>query len=668
VSATAVSATGAVFQAPAIVTVESATGALVADGRGSLLLGLHAVDAAGIPAPVDTDLGLSVSLGQLGEVLWIEDGSATVSYTTGTWPGEAVLSSASGEPILGLDRVQLTVAPGYTSQLHTHGSLSEREGTMLSHTLLGEEQDLDVIWWTDHDHRYHPDGYAEFEGLDFEPAWLPMSNSVRVTGWMQDTSEMRASTFDSRVTAAYSGKRGLYIYVRSDGSSTADDPDQASWEYVVNDQTNFKSLLGEVSLEFWIQPAFEDEAAELFIVVPFSAKGVTSREGDFRKLILYHSATTYTSDEWTVFQRMDIHEGTWSRFSVQLSDLARETWPEPGADMHAEFISIVARSYGGATAGWYIDEIRAPMEKNGVELRAAQREYLDTLTSPITHHIGLELSHVTEGHGGAYWPTDDFSFMPYSAPDVFQFSEAVAQIHSEGGIVAFNHVFGVLSYLYSEAELDELIEDVIDTFVAYDMFGVDLLEVGYRERGGSLEHFTEVWDRLGWQHGFFVTGIGTSDQHHLDLGRAGNNFVTFIGAASDQGEDLIDSLRRGHAWFGDPDYFVASDNVATLTVPDHRAVMGQVVVGAEEPCAVQFDSTALQAGWSVLAIIDGQEISSWEVGAAGPFSASQVVDPLQDRVVRFEVHHPDAGPILYTNPVYFAEAGTVIPAERAPSP
>lgn len=657
-----------VFQEPAIITVESAVSTLAADGRSSLLLGLQVADAAGVPAPIGTELGLDASLGSLGEVEWSEDGVATITFTAGTWPGEALLSTTSEEPLAGLDRIALITPPGHTSQLHTHGSLSEREGTMLSHTLLGEEQDLDVIWWTDHDQRYHPDGYAEIDTLDFEAEELPSADGPTDAGWYAQTRNMRVETFATRTAAAYGGDRGLYIYVQSDVLSTADDPDHATWEYQVGDQTNFKSLLGEVSVEFYVRAALDNLNTELFIIIPFSAKGVSAREGDYRSLVLYSSSETYVSDDWTIYQPIEVNERSWTHVDIQLSDLAREKWPEPGADMHAELITFQARSHSGGTGGWYIDEVYFPMEVNGPELRAAQREYLDSLPSHIVHHIGLELSHVTDGHGGAFWPTDEWSFMPYTAPNVLLFSDAVAQIHSEGGIVAYNHVFGTLSYYYSEAELDEKIEDAIEMFVENDMFGVDLLEVGYRTRGGGLEHFMEVWDRLGHEHGFFVTGIGTSDQHHLDLGRAGNNFVTFIGAASSNGQDLVDALRRGHAWFGDPDYFVGTELVTTLQVPDHQAVMGQVISGATEPTEVVFTASALQTGWTVVSIIDGEQIGYWTVKSDGAFEATQAVDPLQDRVVRFEVHHPDAEEILYTNPVYFVEAGVEVPVERVPAP
>ena len=212
--------------------------------------------------------------------------------------------------------------------------------------------------------------------------------------------------------------------------------------------------------------------------------------------------------------------------------------------------------------------------------------------------------------------------------------------------------------------VSEIIADLAET----DLHGCDLLEVGYRTRGGDLDDFSAVWDGLGTLHGITVTGLGTSDQHHLSLGNAGNNFISWIGSASDDPLDLVWNLKRGMVWFGDPEAFADANVQVSLRAPAAQAVMGQVVVGAEGPQQVEFAASPLEAGWSVRAVVDGEDGDEWTVAKTGGFSTSVEVDPATARVVRFVVAATSGADVLFTNPIYFLPAGTEVDAERLPAP
>ncbi|MCK6502749.1 hypothetical protein L6R53_05015 [Myxococcota bacterium] len=653
--------------APGLVSVTAGAADLVADGRSAQLVTIRAWDAEGAPVPAGTDLGLHSTLGSFGEVTWLGDGMAKVTWTSGTWPGIARLSAGEGWSSEGDLRIRLVEGKGQAAQLHLHGSLSEGTATMRGHTRAAEEAGLDLLWWTDHDYLYHADDYWRHTGNTFE-ADSTSGYGEYAKGWAPGDNTLESSTFARTSVAALDGELGLKIHVNASTDSTEAEPEQASWEWMERGRNNFVSLLSEVTFQMSIRPTATDDNAELFIVIPLSRRADSEEETPYRSIVLVSSTRTYTSDDWTLYVPMDLAAAEWNVVEADLTALALEHWGEFGMDHHAELFSVAVRAWGGALAVWHVDNVVVTQDRLGEDLRRAQRDYLDGLESTIVHHIGTELSHATDSHANAFYPGDRWTFMPYEAPNSILLHDAVQAVHDEGGIVSYNHIFGTLSKTEGPTVVAGMVEDAIQDLAENEGFGCDLLEVGYRSRGGDLAAFLQVWDRLALDHGLFMTGIGTSDQHHTNPGIAHNNFVTWVGSASTEADDMIADLKRGMAWFGDPDRFTDADTRVTLKALDSQAVMGQIVVGAVDAQRVVFSAGPLRRGWEVKAIVDGRVVDTWDVTMLGTFRGEITVDPTVTTLVRFEVHHPFSGGILFTNPIYFVPEGTEVPAERVPTP
>ncbi len=103
--------------------------------------------------------------------------------------------SRAGAVVPGAARESATTFDGTTARsmaMHIHSSFSEGVGSMEAHLQQAQQNAVDVLWWTDHDHRMQAAGYrnvVHFTSLTAEkgdgPAW---SWQRRTTGSLASSS------------------------------------------------------------------------------------------------------------------------------------------------------------------------------------------------------------------------------------------------------------------------------------------------------------------------------------------------------------------------------------------------------------------------------------------------------------------------------------------------
>jgi hypothetical protein len=187
--------------------------------------------------------------------------------------------------------------------------------------------------------------------------------------------------------------------------------------------------------------------------------------------------------------------------------------------------------------------------------------------------------------------------------------------------------------------------------IASRCYGVDILEVGYPQRVLPMPSFLRVWDGLS-NAGIYIVADGISDTHTSNGGwMSGNNFVTWVWARSKSITDLVDGLRRGAAYFGDPVQYKGEMRLTT----DDGHTMGQVVVGGKTSHKVTVSITGLPAGAKVRPVISGQYGEDSTV--TGTFEKTVAVDSSKPGFFRVEVYTAGGKPLVFSNPIYFARAG-----------
>ncbi len=642
---------------------------LVADGISSTPLTLWVVDQFGSPVPDGTLLPLETSLGTLLSLTPTQGGVATATFQAGTWADTAVLDAGAVQ-LYGDTSLPLESGEVVSLAMHLHGSFSEGSSTMTGHTLEGAEQGVDVMWWTDHDITYYPDRLTEDTGFDFEEGTL----ARRIAGWPSDQTlsmewgvdENLFTTYVSRVVGAArrSGNYGWRLRGYAQGSE-----DWLNLSYIhssTNSMVHAKPAMGELQFGFSFRPTYRvSPDAELWVTVELSA----GLDGELNRIHFYHSAHFYegNEDEHNHYQRLEGGRGAWTSVTANISDLTREFFPELGDDQRARFCSVQIRAKGTAIAAYDLDDFWWSQDTVGDELREIQRAFLDGLGLGPSHLVGQEISRFSSiQHLNAFGSAAPF--LPYAENQEMTLSDGVSLLHDYSALVSYNHMFGVGNDLFDDEKRAAQVVSVIDKLLSSQVYGCDLLEVGYRQRGGGLSDFMEVWDALS-QEGIFITGISGNDQHaQTDWDTMSNNLVTWVETASEVEEDLLWSLGRGAAWFGDPTLFPEGHVRASLKSLTSRATQGQVVVGETIPQDLRFEADPLTAGWQLRVVENGVPTLEQEILSDGPFSFDFTIDPASGNTVRIEVVN-DSGPILYTNPLYFLESTeeAIVPC-RLPDP
>ncbi len=639
-----------------------------ADGRPAITVRVRATDLDGAALPDGTVVRLHASSGALEPLPPLQGGEASTRLHSATRPGRVWV----GSPDCALaQQVELVFTPlaAWSAQLHIHGSLSEGTGTMRGFSRAADEDGLDLLWWTDHDLLYHNNPDLSLSTLDWEEGGL--SGTIAGTAALGPSewtvSDLGGLERAELVVNPFAAARGGYGLRASVTGEDLRSPDTRRWRIHAKNLSSAHGTLGGVQISFKVRRQMA-LGAQLRVVVPLSSNG--GRAGAERRIVFHDGDTRERDTADTLWVAIGGGSGEWTEVVADISALADANWPDDERDLSAGLVDVELAANPGGRGAWDLDDFRFSQRVVGDDLRDAQRDLLDEYAAAngidTRSWVGAELSGFGEPHLNAFG--SDTLLFDYDRPAGWGPADAVAEVHASGGLVSYNHMFGVEMEAFTDAERAELVHDQVELLAANNRFGVDLLEVGYRHRGGLIGDFLEVWDALSIR-GLYTTGIGTSDVHNdTSWATTANNFVTWVAAAELDEAELLWNLRRGAAWFGDPRKFREGEVSVSVLVPAAGASQGQVVVGMQGPAQVTFAASELELGWTVRAIVDGEELERTPVLASGPFVGDVTIDPRGGKVVRFEVLDGQEDGILYSNPVYFSDTDEGVPAERLPRP
>jgi hypothetical protein len=541
----------------------------------------------------------------------------------------------------------------YPVQLHLHGSMSEGDGSMRGHNAVARELGtVDVLWWTDHDWRIA--GHGHLPGFGFERRRESSPVPYRDTPWNEedegedDEASVRwkeeqepgiarlETRLDDRVVAA--GGRSLRLEVAS-----APRNDDWRWAGITLDAGGGRlkaPLAADVEVELLVRPGRCGESCRPLIRLHLSRQSEAAAEIDY---VLGEEA----GEPW-VEQRgrrrvgvvpLAAPAGQWTRLVLAVTHDALRLGLG-GWDNSLRRISIGAAVRRGGRAALHVDELRVRRLRSGAEVLARAEEIAAALEAEhgLVNHVGLEVSYGV--HLNVYLPRiemPDFERYPHGMPP----GDVVAWAHARGGVASYNHVFGTV-----EAQAGKY-ESRVRYLLDNRGFGADLLEVGYPHRVLPLARHLAAWDALSLA-GVVIGGVGTSDSHSQTQGwRNGNNFVTWVWAASARREDLIAGLRSRRAFFGDPVLFRGELSLETAAgVP-----MGQAIRSAARRQGVVLRVTALPEGATVRWIEQGEAVEVLKP-PAGDFVRTFRVKTRKVRFARAEVWLGERG-IAFSNCLYF---------------
>jgi len=584
----------------------------------------------------------------------------------------------------------------FSCQLHVHGSFSEGMGSIDSHAYEGSAHDLDVLWWSDHDFR--ATSYNHVTRFGFEELSQPQNRdeawSLALERREDDTKGVRPLVVLPGASGALvvqpvrEGERALRLTSTSAGGRFR----PYTWTFETRRLLHRRPLAAQVVVRLAVFPEEIGPDARAFVRIDLSEHA--PRAGlELGQYALRYDLTNEAAEPLrqgaTYHVPVPIESGRWNELVLHLTEDAARGFPFlpglPGED-HALFgISFGLETRAGARATLVIDDLRIDQELQGEEQFQRQLELLQAIEPAypgLTQLQGVEISYAARHLNEFSVETGllDYDALAreagYDVEDPARFDEArfkeliveraVEGAHARGGLVSWNHLFGVNP---PGSERGKTPERMLEILLAEDAFGVDLLEVGYRDRAGaSLADHLWVWDRAALA-GRRLVGIGTSDAHGGPQDRWDtnpNNFVSWIYAAAPEKAALIEGLRAGRVLFGDLTRFDGALDL--VTDAGHR--MGREVLTDRTAVDVVLLGRGLPAGAAVRVIIAGEAVTTFLAADEAEQLATHRVEMPEtgSTFVRFEVLDASGQPVALTNPIHFLSevpTGGLPPARAA---
>ena len=585
--------------------------------------------------------------------------------------GAASAVALSGTTTL-LSRTQANAASSnylpFLMAMHIHACFSEGIASMDTHLQQAKHNDIDVIWWTEHDHRMVARRYLKdvhFDGLTEQTDGLTLVWRSKNEGQLSTSS---ATIVTTPVVATDPGGKALKLAARSSASSSGT-------RRLVADPTNFglNTSITDTTVNLSVQPQLVGTNAWTDIRLVTSYRPPTGGRPAGEYAIVYRiggsqaAGTRDFLDQFTALVVLAAPVGVWTSLALDpVSDLD-SFWPRTDfRDSALIEFSLAATSRLGADSQAVFDAMTFDrQQRTAAEVLATQRsliEHYETKYPTVRQQRGVEAS---ENTPHLNWFGHPFIWNA-NGPANQDLATAIEYIHNSGGVASYNHPYGTSGGPFSDSQRLSKRRALTATLINERLFGADVLEVGYLtgRAGMHLSDYVGLWDALS-RNAIFATGNGTSDDHNGRNWMAlGWRAVTGVWSESTELRPLLRALRAGRAWFTDPLYYKGSIQL----LANGFVSMGQAGIVTKSKVDLAITTDPLPVDWTVQVIRGVVD----EAGASSP-------DPLVTRVsypsttgslgsltvsiatstscfVRVEVQDQDGVTRLYSNPVWLLRA------------
>ena len=561
----------------------------------------------------------------------------------------------------------------YSMAMHIHSSFSEQNGSMDGHLFQATQNSVDVLWWTDHDHRMDGIGYRDVTHFtSFSETGGPGQGGA--WNWVKQESGPNTSVSGGGIVANPCSPNdpvaggSLHLAAQSSSTSPAKfgyfaDCHPAGWNY--RDNLTGQSLLIDALLASgWSRGYLEllittsehpasggRPAGNYTLSYRFTPGGPASRVANGINGVITVPVTS-----------------PWQMVTVTPSTDIAHLWPDLDyRDFALWELTLSAVSTGDLVSG-YFDYLRMDRTASGqafFDQQAAMDSLLASKYPSVAQRQGLEVSWLLP-HLNWFGPNiqlPDYGSTTSSTYQSFLQHTVIPQIHSSGGLASYNHPFGYTDPpALSQSQQNTLLSQAAAKLLADHVLGADLLEVGYKLRAGvDLSHHLALWDIMS-RNAVFLTGNGVSDDH-VGTNWAGihNNWITSAWAASTSMTCLVAALAAGRSWCGSLSAFRgALDMLVDGLVP-----MGAVSVSSVNSRYLVATVTQMPAG-STLQILQGavdyagQQGSSANTKVIGSYPAAQLaggtvkqaVDTSAGSFLRTQIIASTGSIIATSNPVW----------------
>lgn len=483
--------------------------------------------------------------------------------------------------------------------MHLHASFSEQTASYEAHMAEARRLGVDVLWWTDHDFRVAAYGYrrgvrfdgpVESEGEpDLQWSWVEEWDGAVREGGGDFVSAPRTPDEPGgalRLHAVAESQDGGTVWFRGD-----------AWN------VRYSTSLADTTVELDVLGESLGENAVAVVEIQSSYHPASGGRPAGKYRLEYRIGRVSKTRRFTegdgllgVVER-PVRVDDWHRLVLRPVDDIAKLWPDLVAmDNSLHRLRIGVRSANGTEARVVVDRLRFRRRERergaGLELRRRVLDAYHERFNDLRHYEALEVSltrHLNWFGGDLALPNYGDG-PPFRSWDIGRAQSMVDFIHEHGGLVSFNHPMGPI---YDESNPTDLSRLVLET----NALGADIVEIGHKEVVDRLLHVFDVAAR----NAIFFTGTGVSDDHFAeDWINQQFNYLTHVWSPSVELGDLMDALRRGHAWFADAGEWRGALDLEVAGVGG----MGRAVRSDERRLPVRVGATDLPAG-STLELVSG---------------------------------------------------------------
>lgn len=501
----------------------------------------------------------------------------------------------------------------YSMSMHTHTSFSEYVASMQAQLYQATVNGVDVLWFTDHDHRM--DGKFYWLVDNFTSLNGPKTGGQRKTGAWQprEAGPSGAGSGGGIVSSPCSPNDpvaggALRVSAQSTSSSVA------TYGFVADSEQYRDNLNGQsVSIDVLLDPGWTRGHLEIRISSSYHEASGGRPAGTYTlSYRLVPSGTTHSTTQGNtgIVVIPTVADGkTWTTVTVTPSQDIATLWPDlDHRDFSFYMLGLYAGSSSKTTVTGYFDYLRFNRTLNGGELFAQQANMIQAFAPQfpaVTQQQGLEMSlglpHINWYGPSITVPTyDGIGYGQTYKTWITQ--QGIPGVHKAGGLCSYNHPYGTswTNVVKPKAEQNKLLAQVAAELLPARLYGADILEVGYPKRAGvDLAHHLALWDILS-RNAVFVTGNGTSDDHWgQDWAGLTWNWTTSAWAASTGMPDLLAALAAGQVYMGSLAGFAPSQGACLNLSLDSECPMGSVSLSARTSRVLRVTAKGIPAGGRV---------------------------------------------------------------------
>ncbi|MFL6239343.1 MAG: CehA/McbA family metallohydrolase [Actinomycetes bacterium] len=558
--------------------------------------------------------------------------------------------------------------------MHVHSSFSEGSASMRAQISEAAATGVQAMWFTEHDWRMSAHDYRNayhFDSFNESENGLPWAWKFAQSGALSDYV---AEIVTSPVSPADPSSTPGALHLRARSSSGI-----GSYSAIARDGNAHKNLRAVVAGQTWRLEVFPTQISSggwLELLLQLSYLPATGGRPAGIYQISYRFGTkrrTVTTQGLLGIVTVPVQANRWNSVVLDLEADIAALWPDIEARDHStSALSLGATSVKGAAAEGYVDYLRFARSLVADQPLGLQDDLIAAYKSQypgVLIQRGQEISFI-DPHINAFGGNQHlFQYSDASLPTTQELCDLV---HSWGGVASINHPFGTSLTLGDGVPIP--ITDLLQT----KAWGAEILEVGYRLRGKTLEDHLGLWDTLS-SSGIWVTGNGVSDDHGGVVGSWAtmtNRFLTYAYTASVTTSEMLSALRSGRVFCSEIGSYAGQ-----LAINAGSAQMGSISVLTRTSRKVAILATALSSKHVVEVVqgpIDysGSTANRSKVVQTVPASAFDAtgnayvnVDTTSDTFVRINlVDTTTSTRVAFTNPLYLlrsAPPGGIPPARQA---